>query len=243
MTAGSPPLKLAILTPFPEMVAAVVATSILGRAADGVVKYRIVNLFDYADPPHNKIDDEPYGGGAGMILKPEPIFRAFDAVAESDGKPARVIFPTPDGAPFTQRHAEDLARAEHLMIISGHYKGVDQRVRDALVTDEYSIGDFVLTGGELPALMMIDAVVRLREGALNSSESARTDSFSTGLLDGPHYTRPREFRGQAVPEVLISGDHEKIAAWRQERREANTRERRPDIWAQYQAAEETGPQP
>ncbi|MCH8327868.1 MAG: tRNA (guanosine(37)-N1)-methyltransferase TrmD [Candidatus Marinimicrobia bacterium] len=225
------------------MVKAVVATSILGRAAAEIVEYQVINLFDFADPPHNKIDDEPYGGGAGMIMKPEPIFRAYDAVAESDGKPDRVIFPTPDGAPFTQRHAENLAGADHIMIISGHYKGVDQRVRDALVTDEYSIGDFVLTGGELPALMMLDAVVRLRDGALGSSESARTDSFSMGLLDGPHYTRPREFRGQMVPEVLVSGDHGKIAAWRQERREAVTMERRPDIWAQFQAGQETDPQP
>ena len=177
-----------------------------------------------------------------MILKPEPIFRAYDAVADQNGVPSRVIFPTPDGEPFAQRHAEVLAREEQLMFISGHYKGIDQRVRDELVTDEYSIGDFVLTGGELPALMMIDAVVRLLEGALNSSESARSDSFSARLLDGPHYTRPREYRGLEVPEVLLSGDHGKISAWRHERREVHTRQRRPDIWARYQAEAEAGPQ-
>ena len=237
MTAGQAALKVTILSPFPQMVEAVISTSILGRAAGGVVDYKVVNLFDYTDPPHNKIDDGPFGGGAGMILKPEPVFR----VVEAAGKPDRVIFPTPDGVPFVQADAQDLAQAKHLFVISGHYKGMDQRVRDQLVTDEYSIGDFVLTGGELPALMMVDAVVRLRDGALNTQASAATDSFSADLLDGPHYTRPREYRGMAVPAVLLSGDHGKIAAWRHARREETTKNRRPEIWARYRAAESVGP--
>ena len=229
-------LRIDIITPFPDMVTAVVGTSILGRAVEGgLVDLHLHNLYEYAAEPHHKIDDEPYGGGAGMVLRPEPVFRAFDAVLKAAGPDAapRVVYPTPDSRPFTQSDAESLARSPHLVFIAGHYKGVDQRVRETLVTDEYSVGDFVVTGGELPALLMLDAVVRLQEGALHDPESARSDSFSSNLLDYPHYTRPREYRGATVPEVLLSGDHGKIAAWRQERREARTRERRPDIWRTY----------
>lgn len=236
-------LRIDVLTPFPQLVETVVSTSILGRAAaKGIVSYHLHNLFEFADPPHYKIDDEPYGGGAGMIMKPEPVFRAFDRVMEQavpDATP-RVIFPTPDGKPYTQADARALARAEHLVIICGHYKGMDQRVRDQLVTDEYSIGDFVVTGGELPALLILDAVVRLQEGVLSAMESAETDSFgqsSGGLLDGPYYTRPREYRGFAVPDILLSGNHAEVDNWRQEQRRAQTRERRPDLWEQFQAAE------
>ena len=229
--------RATILTPFPDLVRVVITTSILGRAGErGIVAYAVIDLFDFADGPHNKIDAQPFGGGAGMIMKPEPIFRAFDHVrAGPGGVPDRVVFPTPDGVPFTQAAAAELARADHVLLISGHYKGVDQRVRDRLVTDEYSVGDFVVTGGELPGLLMLDAVVRLKEGALNSSASAETDSFSAELLDGPHYTRPREYRGMAVPEVLLSGDHGRIAVWRQRLREEQTRKRRPELWAQVQA--------
>lgn len=231
-------LRVAILTPFPEMVKAVIGTSILERAVErGAVEYNVVNLFDYADEPHRKIDDQPFGGGAGMILKPEPIFRAYEAAVASAGKaPERVLFPTPDGVPFSQKIAGELAQVDEMVIISGHYKGVDQRVRDQLVTDEISIGDFVVTGGEIPGLLMLDAIVRLREGALNTSASAATDSFSAALLDGPHYTRPRNYRGAEVPEVLLSGDHGRIADWRQAKREEQTRKRRPDLWERYEAA-------
>lgn len=238
-------LRIDILTPFPQLVEVVVSTSILGRAASrGIVSYQLHNLYEFADGPHHKIDDEPYGGGAGMIMKPEPVFRAFDQVLEQIGKGAtpRVIFPTPDGKPFTQEEAEELAGAGQLVFICGHYKGVDQRIRDQLVTDEYSIGDFVVTGGELPALLMLDAVVRLQAGVLSTSESAETDSFSPpagGLLDGPHYTRPREYRELSVPDVLLSGDHGAIAEWRREQRRAQTRERRPDLWERFLAAEQT----
>jgi tRNA (guanine37-N1)-methyltransferase len=170
------------------------------------------------------------------------VFRAFDRVMEQVGPDAapRVIFPTPDGKPFSQADAMTLARAGHLVIICGHYKAVDQRVRDRLVTDEYSIGDFVVTGGELPALLILDAVVRLQEGVLSTRESADTDSFgqsSNGLLDGPYYTRPRKYRGLAVPDILLSGNHAEVKSWHQEQRRAQTRERRPDLWEQFQAAE------
>lgn len=231
-------LRVDILTPFPQVAEAVVGSSILGRAASkGLVTYRLHNLFDHADPPHHRIDDEPFGGGAGMILKPEPVFRAYDAALKEAGAgdaPA-VVFPTPDGEPFTQRVAAQLAERDHLLFICGHYKGIDQRIRDRLVTHEYSVGDFVVTGGELPALLMVDAVIRLRPGVLNSLESAETDSFSSSLLDGPHYTRPRKYRGLDVPGVLLSGDHGAIAQWRQEQRERQTRERRPDIWQKFLA--------
>lgn len=231
-------LRIDILTPFPQVVEAVVGSSILGRATSkGLVTYRLHNLFDHADPPHHRIDDEPFGGGAGMILKPEPVFRAYDAALKEAGSadaPA-VVFPTPDGEPFTQKVAAQLADRDHLLFICGHYKGIDQRIRDRLVTHEYSVGDFVVTGGELPALLMVDAVIRLRPGVLNSLESAETDSFSSSLLDGPHYTRPRKYRGLDVPGVLLSGDHGAIAQWRQEQRERQTRERRPDIWQKFLA--------
>lgn len=230
--------RIDILTPFPQTVEAVIGTSILGRAATkGLITYRLHNLFDYADPPHNKIDDDPFGGGSGMILKPEPVFRAFDAALEGDDHPSEVavVFPAPDGKPFRQADAAELAGIDRLVFICGHYKGTDQRIRDELVTHEFSVGDFVVTGGELPALLMLDAVVRLCPGVLNSQESAETDSFSTSLLDGPHYTRPRDYRGLGVPEVLLSGDHGAIAEWRQAQRERHTRDRRPDIWEKFVA--------
>ncbi len=233
-------LRIDILTPFPQMVEAVVSTSILGRAADkGAVSYHFTNLFDYADPPHHKIDDEPFGGGAGMILKPEPVFRAYDEVVRQVGAGTKteVIFPTPDGEPFSQGAADALGRAEHLVFICGHYKGVDQRIRDQLVTREYSVGDFVVTGGELPALLMLDAIVRLQDGVLGDKESGETDSFTSSLLDGPHYTRPRQYRGLDVPEILLSGDHGAIARWRGERRAEQTKTRRPDLWEKFLATE------
>ncbi|MFC1484051.1 tRNA (guanosine(37)-N1)-methyltransferase TrmD [Candidatus Neomarinimicrobiota bacterium] len=229
-------LRIHIITPFPDMISAVISTSILGRAEEkGIVTYQLWNLFEYADAPHNKIDDEPYGGGVGMILKPEPFFRAYDQIEKEmgDDTSLRVIFPTPDGKPFNQDDASELAMAKQLVFICGHYKGIDQRVRDHMVTDEYSVGDFIVTGGELPALLMLDGIVRLQEGVLNDMESAVTDSFSSILLDGPHYTRPREYQGWHVPDILLSGNHGEIASWRLEKRQEQTRTRRPDLWEHY----------
>jgi len=230
-----------LLTPFPDMVHAVISASIMGRSENKeLVKYHIKNLFDFGDPPHYRIDDNPFGGGAGMVLKPEPVFRAFDQVMEELPRHAnlRVIFPTPDGEVFSHEKARELCNSENLVFINGHYKGIDQRIRDELVTDEVSIGDYVLTGGELPALIILDAVIRLIPGVLNSSESAKTDSFADILLDCPHYTRPESYRGLDSPAVLLSGNHKEIENWKANKRKEKTRDRRPDLWVKYNNLED-----
>ena len=229
-----------MLTPFPEMVRAVISESILGRSEKKKrIKFHIKNLFDFADPPHQRIDDYPFGGGAGMVLKPEPVFRAYDQIIE--GLPSipeiRVIFPTPDGTLFCHEKAMELSQCEYLVFISGHYKGIDQRIRDELVTDEVSIGDYVLTGGELPSLVILDAAIRLIPGVLNNYESAETDSFAEMLLDCPHYTRPELYRDMESPGVLLSGDHKKIEDWKRDQREEKTKTRRPDLWEKYKNSE------
>ena len=229
------------LTPFPEIVKAVVSESILGRAEKkGLAQFHIKNLFDFSDPPHHRIDDYPFGGGSGMILKPEPVFRAFDQVLEelSDDSNHRVIFPTPDGKVFDHNTALNLSQSQNLVFINGHYKGIDQRIRDELVTDEISIGDYVLTGGELPSLVILDAIIRLIPGVLNSYESAATDSFADVLLDYPHYTRPESYRDKASPSVLLSGNHKEIENWKNKKRQEKTRDRRPDLWEKYNKLED-----
>ena len=185
-------MNVHFLTPFPKMVDSIIGESILARAqSKGYVNYNIHNLFDYADEPHCRIDDYPFGGGSGMVMKPEPVFRAFDEVSEllDDKKSLRVIYPTPDGKALTQALAQELSTADQLIFINGHYKGIDQRIRDYIVTDEISIGDYVLTGGELASAVILDSVIRLIPGVLNNIESADSDSFSHPLLDAPHYTR------------------------------------------------------
>ena len=229
------------LTPFPEMVKSVVSESILGRAEKKeLIQFHTKNLFDFADPPHRRIDDYPFGGGVGMVLKPEPVFRAFDAVTEELPKKSdiRVVFPTPDGKVFDHDSAIDLGRCQNLIFINGHYKGVDQRIRDELVTDEISIGDYVLTGGELPSLIILDAIVRLIPGVLNSYESAETDSFAGMLLDCPHYTRPETFREMESPPVLLSGNHKEIKNWKKKKSEEKTQIRRHDLWEKYNKLED-----
>ena len=229
------------LTPFPEMVKSVVSESILGRAEKKeLVQFHTKNLFDFADPPHRRIDDYPFGGGVGMVLKPEPVFRAFDVVTEelTINSDTRVVFPTPDGKVFDHDSAIDLGRCQNLIFINGHYKGVDQRIRDELVTDEISIGDYVLTGGELPSLIILDAIVRLIPGVLNSYESAETDSFAGMLLDCPHYTRPETFREMESPPVLLSGNHKEIENWKKKKSEEKTQIRRPDLWEKYNKLED-----
>ena len=220
------------------MVQAIVKESILGRSEEkGIVKFYVKNLFEYADPPHFRIDDYPFGGGSGMILKPEPIFRAYDEICKKlDNKTkTRVVFPTPDGSCFDHKKASELSVCDNLIFINGHYKGIDQRIRDNIVTDEISIGDYVLTGGELPALIILDATIRLIPGVLNNFESAQTDSFVEYLLDCPYYTRPENFREILTPKVLSSGDHEKIKDWKQKQRENKTQDRRPDLWEKYKS--------
>lgn len=225
-------LKLTVVTLFPEVFHPALASSILGRAAArGLVTYRIVNLRDYTHDRHQTVDDYPYGGGAGMVLKPEPFFEALDDLT---AQPPIVLL-SARGRRFTHGDAVRLSLASEVTLLCGHYKDVDARVAERPGVEEFAVGDFITSGGEFPALCVIDAVVRLLPGALGDHESAATDSFYEGLLSPPSYTRPPEYRGLAVPEVLLSGDHAKIAAWRREQAERLTKQRRPDLWAQYQA--------
>ncbi len=229
-------MRIDVITIFPRILREPLDESILKQARKRIdLQIRLVDLRDYARDKHRTVDDTPYGGGPGMIIKPEPVFLAMEDLLQEE-KPSetvRVIFPTPQGRLFTQEVAEELSRAEHLIFLCGHYKAVDQRVIDTWVTDEISVGDFVLSGGEIPTLLMIDAIVRLIPGVLGDIESARTDSFQNFLLDCPYYTRPEEFRGMRVPEVLLSGHHQKIEQWRQQQRIERTRKRRPDLYRKY----------
>lgn len=225
-------MRIDIVTALPQLVEAPLRHSIINRAQEAdVVTLEVHDLRDFATDKHRQIDDRPYGGGAGMVLKPEPLFRAVEAIEDREGEADEVIYLTPEGEQFDQSMANRLSMEGHLILIAGRYEGIDQRVRDALVTRELSIGDVVLSGGELPALVVVDAVIRLLPGALGDSSSALTDSFQDGLLGAPAYTRPAEFRGRKVPEVLRSGDHQRIARWRDEKRIEKTRERRPDLLA------------
>jgi tRNA (guanine37-N1)-methyltransferase len=227
-------LTIDVVTLFPEVIAPFVAASIPGRAAAaGLVRFNLVQLRDFTHDRHATVDDYAYGGGAGMVLKPEPFFEAV----ESLGPTGPIVLLSARGRPFEHDDAVRFSLGERLTLLCGHYKDVDQRVADALATDELSIGDFVLSGGEPAALCVLDAVVRLLPGALGDHESASTDSHYDGLLSPPSYTRPPVFRGLAVPEILRSGDHAGIAAWRLAEAERLTRERRPDLWDRYAGAD------
>lgn len=223
-------MRCDILTLFPDMVEAVLGASILGRAREkGLLDVRVVNLRDYTEGRHKVADDYPYGGGAGMVLKPEPVFRAVDEL-RTTGDDLRLVLMSPQGRLFTQAMAEEFAREpRRLVFLCGHYEGIDERVRLGLAVEELSVGDYVLTGGELAALVVIDAAVRLIPGVLGDGQSAEADSFSGSLLDYPHYTRPPEFRGMEVPEVLRSGNHQAIQAWRRAQAIRNTLTKRPDL--------------
>ena len=226
-------LTINVVTLFPEMFATPLATSILGRAAEqGLVRYRVVPLRDFTHDKHHTVDDAPYGGGAGMVLKPEPF---FEAVADLGAGPPIVLL-SARGRLFQHDDAVRLSLGTELTLLCGHYKDVDQRVADGLGAEELSLGDFVLSGGEPAALCVIDAVVRLLPGALGDHESAATDSHYDGLLSPPSYTRPPSYRGLDVPDVLLSGNHERIAAWREAEAERLTRERRPDLWTKRPGA-------
>jgi tRNA (guanine37-N1)-methyltransferase len=227
-------LAINVVTLFPEWFTAPLAESILGRAAGAdLVRYRLAQLRDYTHDRHRTVDDTPYGGGAGMVLKPEPFFEAVEDLAPVPGSP--IVLLSARGRLFTHRDAVRFAMANELTLLCGHYKDVDQRVADGLGAEELSIGDFVLSGGEPAALCVIDAVVRLLPGALGDHESAAGDSHYEGILASPSYTRPPVYRGLAVPEVLLSGDHERIAAWREAEALRLTRERRPDLWSRLDA--------
>jgi tRNA (guanine37-N1)-methyltransferase len=220
-------MKIDVLTLFPAMFAGPLDESIIARARrNGLLQLSIHNLRDYAHDRHKTVDDRPFGGGPGMLLKPEPIFEAVQKLATEK---ARVILLSPAGRTFNQAIARQLSLLDELLIITGHYEGFDERVRDRLADDELSIGDYVLTNGALPAMVVIDAVTRLLPGALGDDESAHEESFSHGLLEYPQYTRPAEFCGMKVPEVLLSGNHAEIAKWRAEQSRLRTEERRPDL--------------
>lgn len=233
-------MKIDVLTLFPEMFTGVFGQSILKRAEEiEAASYRMVNFREYADNKHKTVDDYPYGGGAGMVLKPQPIFDAVAAlVDQSESKQPRVILMCPQGERYNQRKAEQLAQADHLIFICGHYEGYDERIREHVVTDEISIGDFVLTGGELGAMVVIDSVVRLLPGVLGNEQSHIKDSFSTGLLEHPHYTRPADFRGMKVPDVLLSGNHRLIEEWRARESLRRTFLRRPDLLEEFPLEDE-----
>ncbi|MFP3356897.1 tRNA (guanosine(37)-N1)-methyltransferase TrmD [Planococcus sp. SIMBA_143] len=221
-------MNIQVLSLFPPMFEGVFQHSIMKKAQDkGAVTLGVVDIREFADNKR-QVDDYPFGGGAGMVLKPEPVFNAVESIT-NDGKKPRVILMCPQGERFTQQKAEELAFEEELVFICGHYEGYDERIREHLVTDEISIGDFVLTGGELAAMTVIDSVVRLLPGVLGNSYSPVRDSFSTGLLEHPHYTRPAIYRDMAVPDVLTSGNHAKIEDWREEQGLKRTLERRPDL--------------
>ena len=228
-------MQFEVFTLLPEVFPPYLESSILQRARQrGLIDVRIHNIRDYTHDRHHTTDDTPYGGGGGMVMKPEPVFEAVESVLGSESDPTQlapvpVILLTPQGRVFTQRIAEELARHERIALLCGRYEGVDERIREHLVTDEISVGDYVLTGGELPALLLIDAVSRLIPGVLGDPTGAEDDSHSMGLLEYPHYTRPPEFRGWKVPEVLLSGDHAKIEKWRREQAIQRTLRRRPDM--------------
>ncbi len=231
-------MRFDIFTLFPEVFHPYIDVSIIARArARGLTEIYLHNIRDWTTDKHHVVDDEPYGGGGGMVMKPEPIFKAVEGVLGSPPT-CPVILLTPQGRPFTQAVARELAQRPHLALLCGRYEGVDERVRQHLVTDEISIGDYVLTGGELAAMVVLDAVIRLLPGVLGDPDAPTKDSHATGLLEHPHYTRPRVFRGWEVPEVLRSGDHGRIARWRREQSLRRTWERRPDLLAQAELSTE-----
>lgn len=227
-------MNFQILTLFPDMMMEGLHTSILGKASErGYIRMEAVNIRDYTLDKHKKVDDYPYGGGAGMLMQAQPIYDAYQAVKEKIGAVPRVIYLTPQGKVFNQKMAEEFAEEENLVFLCGHYEGVDERVLEEIVTDYVSIGDYVLTGGELPTMVMIDAISRLVPGVLNNDESAEFESFHENLLEYPQYSRPEEWHGKRVPDVLLSGNHAKVESWRREQSEIRTKERRPDLYEKY----------
>jgi tRNA (guanine37-N1)-methyltransferase len=237
-------MKFEVFTLLPEVFPPYLESSILQRARQrGLIDVRVHNIRDYTHDRHHTTDDTPYGGGGGMVMKPEPVFEAVESVLGFTSNPTQptpvpVILLTPQGRVFTQRVAEELAAHERIALLCGRYEGVDERIREHLVTDEISIGDYVLTGGELPALMIIDAVSRLMPGVLGDPTGAEDDSHSMGLLEYPHYTRPPEFRGWQVPDILLSGDHGRIEKWRREQALTRTFSKRPDMLEKAELSEE-----
>lgn len=219
-----------VMTLFPEMIEQGLNTSITGRAIkNGVISLNAVNIRDFTKDKHRHVDDYPYGGGAGMVMQPQPVYDCYSEITKNMDKKPRVIYMTPQGKVFTQAVAEELSKEENLIFLCGHYEGIDERVLEEIVTDNLSIGDYVLTGGELPAMVMIDSIARLVPGVLNNDESAQYESFQDGLLEYPQYTRPAEYHGRKVPDVLMSGHHVNIERWRREKSIERTYLRRPEL--------------
>jgi tRNA (guanine37-N1)-methyltransferase len=227
-------VRIDILTLFPEMFDAVLGTSIPKRAAEkGLVSYHLTNIRDFAADAHKSVDDKPFGGGPGMVMMCQTIFDAVESVERQDSTPGVRILLTPQGRLFNQSVAEELAAEDRLLLIAGHYEGFDDRISQGLKPMELSIGDYILSGGELAAMVVADAVVRLLPGALGAKEGAADETFADGLLEHPQFTRPREFRGMNVPDILLGGNHAEIAKWRLEQRKERTKDRRPDLWQAY----------
>jgi len=224
-------MRIDILTLFPQMFDSILNESIIKRAQErGIVSFNIVNFRDFSTNKHKTVDDYPYGGGEGMVLTPEPIFLAVESILTEQSKiKSRIILLTPQGKTYNQKIAKELANEEHLILINGHYEGFDERIREHLVTDEISIGDFVLTGGEIATMVLVDSIVRLIPGVLGNLLSSESDSFSNGLLEYPQYTRPYNFRGWKVPDILLSGNHQQIAEWRMKESLKRTYKKRPDL--------------
>ena len=223
-----------VLTLFPDMIIDGLNTSITGRAIkNGCLSVEAVNIRDYANNKHMKVDDYPYGGGAGLVMQAAPVCAAYDNLVQKIGKKPRVVYMTPQGYTFNQKMAQDFAKEDDLVILCGHYEGIDERALERIVTDYVSIGDYVLTGGELPAMVVIDTVSSLVPGVLHNSESAETESFENGLLEYPQYTRPEVFEGKKVPDVLLSGHHADVEKWRLEKSIERTKKYRPDLYEEY----------
>lgn len=225
-------MKFHVMTLFPEMIMQGLSTSITGRAMkNNLIQIEAVNIRDFTTEKHGHVDDYPYGGGAGMVMQAEPIYRTWKHITDGLERKPRVVYMTPQGQVFNQGLAEELAKEEDLIVLCGHYEGVDERILEMIVTDNVSIGDYVLTGGELPAMVMIDCISRLVPGVLNNEVSAEFESFHENLLEYPQYTRPEEFMGMRVPDILLSGHHANIEKWRHEQSVKRTQERRPDLLA------------
>lgn len=234
-------LRIDILTLFCEMFDGFLATSIVGRAITReLVEVHRTNIRDFATDSYGTVDDAPFGGGPGMVLTCQPIFDAVEHARALAEHPGRVIMLSPQGRPMTQKLVAELAKEPRLILLAGHYEGFDERIRTGLVDMEVSVGDYVLSGGEIAAMALIDSVVRLQPGALGKDESVHEESFTDGLLEYPQYTRPREFRGMNVPDVLLNGDHAKIQQWRHEQAKLRTQQRRPDLWEKYEKETEPG---
>lgn len=229
-------MRFYILTLFPEMVLGGLHTSIIGRAVQaGHLSIEAIDIRDYSTDKHSRVDDYPYGGGAGMLMQAQPVYDAWKSLTDRIGKRPRCIYLTPQGPTFHQEMAKELAGEEELIFLCGHYEGIDERVLEEIVTDYVSVGDYVLTGGELPAMVMVDAISRMVPGVLSNEESGSTESLENCLLEYPQYSRPEEWRGRKVPPVLLSGHHKNIEAWRKEQSMLRTKERRPDLWERYQS--------